>query len=60
MSLIEKEVEVRLNGNNIEYYKNLGYEIPMKKATKNTWYKYHKEYVVDKSRKIRQKQIKIR
>ena len=34
MSLIEKEVEVRLNGNNIEYYKSLGYEIPMKKATK--------------------------
>ena len=24
MSLIEKEVEVGLNGNNIEYYKNLG------------------------------------
>ena len=55
MSLIEKEVEVGLNGNNIEYYKNLGYEIPMKKATKNTWYKYHKEYVVDKSKKIRVK-----
>ena len=55
MSLIEKEVEVGLNGNNIEYYKNLGYEMPMKKATKNTWYKYHKEYVVDKSRKIRVK-----
>lgn len=28
MGLITKEVEIRLNGSNIKYYENMGYEIP--------------------------------
>ena len=34
MAILTKEVEVRLNGNNIKHYKNLGYEIPMREASK--------------------------
>ena len=34
MSLISKEVEITLSGNNIEHYRNLGYEIP---TYKNKW-----------------------
>jgi hypothetical protein len=35
MGLITKEVEVRLNGNNVNRYKQLGYNIPMKEAGKS-------------------------
>lgn len=34
MAILTKEVEVRLNGNNIKHYKELGYEIPMREASK--------------------------
>lgn len=33
--ILTKEVEVKLNGNNVEYYKKLGYEIPMREASKS-------------------------
>ena len=34
MAILTKEVEVKLNGNNIKHYKKLGYEIPMREASK--------------------------
>lgn len=45
--LLTKEVEVKINSRNIEHYKNLGYEIPMRKATKRTKEVMHKDYVYD-------------
>lgn len=45
--LLTKEVEIRLNGFNVEHYKSLGYEIPMKKATKSTHKRYGKDFVYD-------------
>lgn len=47
--LLIKEVEVRLNPYNVEHYVNLGYDIPMRKASK--WNK-DKEYVYDFSKCI--------
>lgn len=35
MGLLTKEVEIKLNGNNIRYFEDLGYEIP---RIKNKWY----------------------
>ena len=34
MGILTKEVEVKLNGTNVGYYKSLGYKIPMKMASK--------------------------
>ena len=45
--LLTKEVEVKINSRNIEHYKNLGYKIPMRKATKRTKEVMHKDYVYD-------------
>lgn len=45
--LLTKEVEVRLNGFNVKYYEGLGYEIPMRKPTKNTRQVMHKDMVYD-------------
>lgn len=52
MGIITKEAEVRLNSCNVEYYKSLGYEIPMKKAAKSTKKVEHKDYVYDFSKTI--------
>lgn len=52
MGIMTKEVEVRLNSFNVEYYKNLGYKIPMKRATENYFKRYGKEYVYDFSKTI--------
>lgn len=46
MGIITKEVEVRLNGNNVNYYKKLGYDIPMKEAGKSMKYQGF-DYVTD-------------
>jgi hypothetical protein len=46
MGIITKEVEIRLNGNNVNYYKKLGYDIPVKKAGKSTKY-LGLDYVAD-------------
>ena len=35
MGIITKEIEVTTNSNTVKYYENLGYKIPMKKASKN-------------------------
>ena len=35
MGIITKEVEVKLNGNNVDYYRKLGYDIPMKESGKS-------------------------
>ena len=45
MGVITKEVEVRLNGNNVNRYKKLGYDIPMRKASMST--KHEICYVAD-------------
>ena len=52
MSILTKEVEVKLTANTVEYYKNLGYEIPMKKASKEYARKKKKQYVYDFSKSI--------
>ena len=44
MGIITTEVEVKIIASNADYYKNLGYEIPMKKATESTRKKYKKDY----------------
>lgn len=50
--LLTKEVEVKLNSYNVEYYKNMGYDIPTKKASKSYYKKYKKEFVYDFSKTI--------
>lgn len=47
MGIITKEVEIKLNSYNVSYYENLGYKIPLKKATESTRKKYKKDYVYD-------------
>lgn len=50
--LLTKEVEVKVNSYTVDYYKSLGYEIPMKKATESTRKKYKKDFVYDFSKTI--------
>lgn len=38
MGILTKEVKVRLNANNVNYYKQLGYNIPIKEACKSMKY----------------------
>ena len=47
MPILTKEVEVKVNANTVKYYKSLGYEIPMKKASKTTRKTTGKDYVYD-------------
>ena len=47
MGIVTKEVEVKVNSNNVKYYKELGYEIPMKKASDDYYKKTGKEFVYD-------------
>ena len=49
--LLTKEVKVRLNGNNVNYYKQLGYDIPMKEASKSMKYQGI-DYVTDFKKSI--------
>jgi len=51
MPILTKEVEVRLNGNNVNYYRNLGYNIPMREAGKAMKYR-GVDYVADFSKTI--------
>lgn len=51
MGIITKEVEVRLNGNNVNYYKQLGYDIPMKEASMSMKYQ-GVDYVTDFKKSI--------
>ena len=44
MPILTKEVEIKVNSKTVKYYKSLGYEIPMKKASKSTYKKYKKEF----------------
>ena len=50
--ILTKEVEIRVNGNNIKYYENLGYIIPMKEAAQKTKQVMHKNLVYDFSKTI--------
>lgn len=52
MGIITKEVEVKINGFTAKHYESLGYEIPMKKASKLTYEKYKKEFVYDTNKTI--------
>lgn len=45
--ILTKEIEVKVNPSNVDYYKSLGYDIPIRKASKSTWYKHKKEFVYD-------------
>lgn len=46
MGIITKEAKVRLNGNNVNYYRQLGYDIPMREASKAMKYQGF-DYVSD-------------
>lgn len=50
--LLTKEVKTKVNSYTVEYYKSLGYEIPMKKATESTRKRYKKDFVYDFSKSI--------
>lgn len=52
MPILTKEVEIKLNSHTVDYYKSLGYEIPMKRATDSTRKRYKKEFVYDFSKTI--------
>lgn len=45
--LLSKEAKVVLNSFNVAYYENLGYTIPMKKASESTRKRLNKDYVYD-------------
>lgn len=47
MPILTKEVEIKVNGKTVDYYKSLGYEIPMKKASKSYYKKTKKEFIYD-------------
>lgn len=51
MGILTKEAEVRLNGNNVNYYRSLGYEIPMREASKDMKYRGF-DYVADFNKSI--------
>lgn len=50
--LLTKEVEIKINANTVEYYKSLGYEIPMKRASESTRKRHKKDFVYDFSKTI--------
>lgn len=50
--LLTKEVEVTIIANNVKYYENLGYKIPMRKSTDIVYKQTGKEYVYDLFNKI--------
>lgn len=50
--LLTKEVEVKVNSYTVDYYKSLGYDIPMKKASESYYKKHKKEFVYDFSKTI--------
>lgn len=52
MGIISTEAEVKVNSFNVEYYKSLGYQIPMKKASESYFKRYGKEYIYDFSKVI--------
>ena len=52
MPILTKEVEVKVHPNTVEYYTNLGYEIPIKKASKTYCKTSGKEFVYDFSKTI--------
>lgn len=47
MGLISEEVQVKLNSKDVSRLERLGYNLPMRKATKSTKKKYGKEFVYD-------------
>lgn len=47
MPILTKEVEVRIHSNTVDYYKELGYNIPTKKSSKSYYEKTKKEFVYD-------------
>lgn len=55
MSILTKEVDVKVNGKTIDYYKSLGYEVPMKKASESYCKKTGKEFIYDLSKTFKVK-----
>lgn len=52
MPILTKEVEIKIHNNNAKYYESLGYTIPMKRASKNTYKNTKKEYIYDVGKSI--------
>ena len=52
MPILTKEVEIKVNSKTVEYYKSLGYEIPIKRATESSYKRYKREFVYDFSKTI--------
>lgn len=52
MGIITTEVEVCLNGNNVNHYKKLGYDIPMREACKKSAIYNGVDYVADLGKTI--------
>ena len=52
MGILTKEVEVKVNSCTVDYYKSLGYKIPMKKASDTYYRRTGKEYVYDTNKTI--------
>ena len=52
MSILTNEVEVKLNSYNVKYYEDLGYNIPMRKASEIYRKKKKKDFVYDFSKTI--------
>lgn len=50
--LLTKEVEIKIRPQTLKHYESLGYKIPMKRATNNTYAKYKKEFVYDFNKPI--------
>lgn len=47
MPILTKEVEMKVHASTAKYYESLGYEVPMRKASKSTQKRTGKEYVYD-------------
>ena len=45
--LLTKEVEVKVHTKTVEYYRSLGYDIPMRKASKSTYKRTGNEFIYD-------------
>lgn len=50
--LLTKEVEIKVNSYTVDYYKSLGYDIPIKRATESTRKKYKKDFVYNFAKTI--------
>ncbi len=50
--VLPQSINIRICSKQMSYYKDLGYEIPMKKSSPTTKKRYNKEYVCDQKKEI--------